>query len=316
MRLVCPNCGAQYEVDDRVIPQGGRDVQCSACGHGWYQMPAGHQDEAADEEPLVDEDLTDDGADAEADEPKELAPEDDLAAADAPEKDKAEDDEAEDDEPDKDEAGGDESAAMPAGAARPREIDDGIRSILQEEAQRELEARANAPKPAPEPVETQPDLGLDAGPSPDEERRRIARERMARMRGVDEDDLPEPDFDAHAEPAEPPAQPVQGRNPFPNIEEINSTLDGHAPGAATGTAHTAMAAGRSRGFSRGFVLVLLLAALAFALYVQAPKLAQSVPALEPVLTGYVEVVNSARIWLDETLRGMIDKIEAAAGEGR
>ena len=38
MRLVCPNCGAQYEVPDDVIPQGGRDVQCSNCGHTWFQV--------------------------------------------------------------------------------------------------------------------------------------------------------------------------------------------------------------------------------------------------------------------------------------
>jgi len=39
MRLTCPNCAAQYEVDEKVIPQIGRDVQCSACGHTWYQYP-------------------------------------------------------------------------------------------------------------------------------------------------------------------------------------------------------------------------------------------------------------------------------------
>lgn len=39
MRLTCPNCNAQYEVDEKVIPKGGRDVQCSACGHTWYQYP-------------------------------------------------------------------------------------------------------------------------------------------------------------------------------------------------------------------------------------------------------------------------------------
>ncbi|MEQ9694230.1 zinc-ribbon domain-containing protein [Shimia sp. SDUM112013] len=39
MRLSCPNCGAQYEVPDDVIPQAGRDVQCSNCGHTWFQPP-------------------------------------------------------------------------------------------------------------------------------------------------------------------------------------------------------------------------------------------------------------------------------------
>lgn len=37
MRLICPNCAAQYEVDEAVIPEAGRDVQCSNCGHTWWQ---------------------------------------------------------------------------------------------------------------------------------------------------------------------------------------------------------------------------------------------------------------------------------------
>lgn len=37
MRLICPNCVAQYEVDEGVIPSEGRDVQCANCGHNWFQ---------------------------------------------------------------------------------------------------------------------------------------------------------------------------------------------------------------------------------------------------------------------------------------
>ncbi|MGJ5621471.1 zinc-ribbon domain-containing protein, partial [Sulfitobacter sp. MF3-043] len=33
MRLICPNCDAQYEV----MPTDGRDVQCSNCGQTWFQ---------------------------------------------------------------------------------------------------------------------------------------------------------------------------------------------------------------------------------------------------------------------------------------
>lgn len=40
MRLICPNCEAQYEVPDDVIPDAGRDVQCSDCGHTWFQEAA------------------------------------------------------------------------------------------------------------------------------------------------------------------------------------------------------------------------------------------------------------------------------------
>ena len=37
MRLTCPNCSAQYEVPDEVIPDEGRDVQCSNCEETWFQ---------------------------------------------------------------------------------------------------------------------------------------------------------------------------------------------------------------------------------------------------------------------------------------
>lgn len=45
MRLNCPNCGAQYEVEASVIPETGRDVQCSNCGHTWFQGPEDADDE-------------------------------------------------------------------------------------------------------------------------------------------------------------------------------------------------------------------------------------------------------------------------------
>ncbi len=41
MRLICPNCDAQYEVDAGMIPASGRDVQCSNCGRTWFQEPDG-----------------------------------------------------------------------------------------------------------------------------------------------------------------------------------------------------------------------------------------------------------------------------------
>ncbi|SLN39152.1 hypothetical protein PSM7751_01769 [Pseudooceanicola marinus] len=45
MRLTCPNCGAQYEVPDAVIPAAGRDVQCSNCGDTWFQGPPSTSDD-------------------------------------------------------------------------------------------------------------------------------------------------------------------------------------------------------------------------------------------------------------------------------
>ena len=77
MRLTCPNCAAQYEVDDRVIPAAGRDVQCSNCGQAWFQPPAGAEF-AETPEPEADLPFEDAAAPlpeapAEADEPEDPA---------------------------------------------------------------------------------------------------------------------------------------------------------------------------------------------------------------------------------------------------
>lgn len=39
MRITCPNCLAQYDIDDTLLPKDGREVQCSACDHIWFQTP-------------------------------------------------------------------------------------------------------------------------------------------------------------------------------------------------------------------------------------------------------------------------------------
>lgn len=46
MRLICPNCGAQYAVADGVIPTAGRDVQCSNCSHTWFETPGASANDA------------------------------------------------------------------------------------------------------------------------------------------------------------------------------------------------------------------------------------------------------------------------------
>ncbi|MFV0359879.1 zinc-ribbon domain-containing protein [Tropicimonas sp.] len=60
MRLICPNCGARYAVDPGVIPETGREVQCSSCRKIWYFRP--------DEKAGVPADSQPDGPEA-ADEP-------------------------------------------------------------------------------------------------------------------------------------------------------------------------------------------------------------------------------------------------------
>lgn len=55
MRLICPNCDAQYEVVIDVIPTEGRDVQCSNCGQTWFQHHPDHMPQAEDEAEIGDD---------------------------------------------------------------------------------------------------------------------------------------------------------------------------------------------------------------------------------------------------------------------
>lgn len=104
MRLICPNCDAQYEVVDDVIPAEGRDVQCSNCGQTWFQHHPDHPPEV--------------------EEPEEATPD--------PQPDLQEPD----DTPTEDEE------RSPAPEPQRREVDPAISDILREEAEREAEARA------------------------------------------------------------------------------------------------------------------------------------------------------------------------------
>lgn len=137
MRLTCPNCSAQYEVPDEVIPEEGRDVQCSNCDQTWFQ--AKHPTEPAS--------TPDDKA--EAPEPDDASSEVVEAQQDAepePVEEVVSEDESEVDEP----------------VASTGNVDPSVASILKEEAAREAELRAQEGSS----LESQPDLGLDTPPEP------------------------------------------------------------------------------------------------------------------------------------------------------
>lgn len=300
MRLICPNCDAQYEVDESVIPDAGRDVQCSACGHTWFQPgPAGLAETFA-EEPY--EDLPDtadwEAGSAAADVwPEPLAAANIAAAQHTPHAPDAPttpiaDPATEDD---------DETGAIEPDATR-RMLDENLLAILREEAEREARARRAEGRG----IETQPELGLAPIPAALAARAAAiaipaelaaAPERGARLR-------PDP---ADTQPPESPR-----RDRLPDIEVINSTLRatserGSAP--ASRDAPETRARHRS-GFRAGFVTVLLLAAVAAGAYVVAPRVAATIPALEPALTRYVSTVDAGRIWLDQRMRAIIVRLQA------
>ncbi|WP_323038545.1 zinc-ribbon domain-containing protein [Gemmobacter sp.] len=132
MRLICPNCDAQYEVDASLIPAEGRDVQCSACNHVWFQAP--DLPEGAGESPAPAA-VT---AAPVVPEPEPSAPEPDP--------------EPEPEDPQ---------------VLRRHSLDESMLAVLREEAERETRARAeeNA-RAAARSLEMQPELGLTEAPAP------------------------------------------------------------------------------------------------------------------------------------------------------
>ncbi|MAM61953.1 zinc-ribbon domain-containing protein [Maritimibacter sp. UBA3975] len=276
MRLVCPNCGAQYEVEDRVIPEGGRDVQCSNCGHAWFQRNAGRRETPPDHDP--------DSALAAPENPHEYTP-------------------------DPDEDWDEPPVDTPARPRRP--LDDDVRGILTEEAQRELDARARDGGT----VETQAELGIEDYSDGEEERRRIARERMARMRGIEEGETLEPEV-----PPPPPPEPAARKDMFPDIDEINSTLDTRQkdeskPKRQPVQEDTSGPEPRKGGFRRGFSIVVIIAAIAFGIYVLAPRIAEMFPGLTDAMIAYVDLVNRFLAWIQDLMQTVIDRVEGAASDG-
>ncbi|MBY6091987.1 zinc-ribbon domain-containing protein [Maritimibacter alkaliphilus] len=334
MRLVCPNCGAQYEVPDEVIPEAGRDVQCSACGDTWFQHhpshapaieadeaalapeaapvaasghitedTAGPKDTAEPEEaadPVHAEDAADDTAgDADTTPVRETAEADDgfddfPAPAHDPDRDIIEDDEPED------------AIIPPAVPARSRRLDPGVQNVLREEAEHEARRRAAEQQTG---LESQPDLGLTQPSEDPKDRAETARRRMAQVKG---ETTPRATASPAAIEDAATAEATSRRDLLPDIEEINSTLrsKGERRAASTPAADADTAREQRRGFRIGFGLTLMVTALAIIVYVNADKLALRYPPVAPTLQSYQTNVNEGRRWLDTKVANLLAWLES------
>jgi hypothetical protein len=237
-------------VDDAVIPENGRDVQCSNCGHTWFQQSANF-DPDADVLDLQEE-----------------------AAPEAPVR---------------------------------QELDPDIANVLREEAERESAARqADAAG-----IETQGELGLADGEAEDA-RTVAARERMARMRGVDD-----PSGSAEAAVS---ADAVAGarKELLPDVDEIKSSLrpaEDHEPGGEPVSEEAQQVAAERKGGRWTFRIIVLLALLLLAIYVFSPQIVQLVPASEAILVPYVAAVNGLRETVNPIVQQGVDAVRGLIGGG-
>ena len=312
MRLICPNCSAQYEVDADLIPDEGRDVQCSNCGNTWFELPPPMAEPMAEGEEagisaedyadVIEQSVEDVYAQAPEPEPEPI-PEPEVSQEPGPPQDEpvvAAEDDAWDwpktrlvspaDVPPVPEAEPEPEA--PAPTRRPADLAD--LDVLREEAEHEITRRRSEAAP----IESQAEFGL-AAPTQDRTPSRALRARMARLRGEDEGDVEgEPDV------AEEDYQAPR-RDLLPDIEEINSTLR-PAGVRADEPVSRAVEVERQRGFRIGFVSTVGLAAILVIVYAWAPAIASAVPGTEQALITYVDWANSARDALDGLIANASD----------
>jgi predicted Zn finger-like uncharacterized protein len=320
MRLVCPNCDAQYEVEDGAIPDAGRDVQCSNCGHAWFQLPPDLEAEVEAEEALFG---APQGKQAPQPAPSQTLakpPEADSGAADLWDDDESDDDEegaaspedegapdtpaaAAQGEPaiaEKPDAGAVAAEQMPQPTPPRRGLDESLLNVLREEAERESAVRRSE---TPRPLESQTELGLEETTGATSAAKAV-RDRLARLRGQE------------TEP-ETTQKPAARRDLLPDIEEINSTLRSsteNRSGDEVILAEAEPEAPSSKtGFRSGFSLMLLIAVLLIVTYLAAPKMAQQFPASKATLDGYVAAVDAGRIWLDDAMRNAISALQGLTG---
>ena len=45
MIITCPNCNKQFKIDNSLIPDEGRDLQCGSCNHVWFYEIVEENDE-------------------------------------------------------------------------------------------------------------------------------------------------------------------------------------------------------------------------------------------------------------------------------
>jgi predicted Zn finger-like uncharacterized protein len=313
MRLVCPNCSAQYEVEAAVIPVAGRDVQCSNCGHTWWQRRAGA---GASPEPVAepeagparetDETVAPGEVEAEATDPVEAAA-DDLAeikaqvaaeagmpAPPAPQAVHPSAPAVTDPDDWTDEDDDDAPAPPPPAdlAARRKSLDEAVLDVLRQEAEREAQARQGEGAPAADPAGAALAATLGRG---EDEREAAVRARMDAMDGA--------------------GRPGgRGNQRLPDVEEINSTLEGRVSEPATAPEEDRTLAAyyqRRAGFRLGFTTMLAAAIAVLILYTFADGIVARVPSMEPGMASFVQTVDAGRIWLNgaateatEAIRGV------------
>jgi len=341
MRLICPNCGAQYEIDAGLIPPAGRDVQCSNCGNTWFQagkLPESTAEQRQIEDREHDPDYEPGGEGAAPEAASDSAASESAAST-----------------PAADGASGakapNEAVAEIVGEAEEQVLEESIAAQGSKMKFETLAAKLSQPRkelPAEAETETETAAGTGDGPRKilaadvaevlREEAERETRKRHheavsletqgelgisdigARDDKVTHAAVAQEHTSGRAEAATAKSAWHAGsrRDDLPDIEKITSTLRANSehaqPGGPTAAAQSVVALERRRGFQIGFLLVVIVAAALLGAYDYAPQIARQVPAARPSLTNYVAKINQGRVWLDNTFNAALGALTYRAGK--
>ena len=292
MRLICPNCGAQYEVADDAIPPGGRDVQCSNCHLSWFQtekptvpgrapmkLTSPQNPEPTDDTHTADEVET---PEVEATPEKEVVAEAPAPAA-----------------PDKAPIEAPEPEPAPAPQRKP--LDDAVASILREEAALGPAAAVASSAVASSAIAKPPPTEAAKPPAPvtaDETRQRIAQMTVDEGGTTSSARKSSTAADASADAAH--------LRTVPSINEINATLRARAQANDTSglTEAEKEEAVQRKGFRKGFFFILLLLAILILPYIFADQITENLPQTTSFMASYVTTVDQLRVALNEMISGL------------
>lgn len=264
MRIVCPSCNAQYEIDISLLPEEGREVQCSACGNIWFQEgTAARKTRLATPTPATPQPAPEPRLEEAQSPPAEPPPAEEAGAA------------PEDEPPPQD-----NTADAPPAIRQPKPVDPKVLDILRDEAAFEAEQRAREAGG----IETQAEFGLlGAAPWPSKaEPPSDAKAPAPESPKLQSSSSAFPNIDDISASLEPIGRGRNKKNEF----EIPATSDE-----------------KKSSFLRGLILPLALAMILVALYLAAPAIIEAVPASAPALTGYVNAVDGLRIAIAGLLGG-------------
>ncbi len=265
MRLICPNCDAQYEVADSAIPDDGRDVQCSSCGQTWFQKSV-HMLEA--EAIKVANAAVEDSAS-----PSSFQIENPASNPD----------------PDIESPGPEATIETQTPAQEPahRKPSDAALEILREEAEIAAKSRLSQTSAG---IETQPDLGLETPSKKPSPKPQIVQERRTDLQDVAQEEIPQ----RSRRDLLPDIEEINST--------LRATSDREADTAGDSEFSAHLRKKRRRGFRLGFGLILLLTAALIIVYIYTPQIIEKSPQTQPYLSKYVDAVNDLRNGLEMIMK--------------